>query len=320
VHVLIIGYSSIVRRRVLHALRLLPKVDAVDIASRRGVEAAELPANWVGDLYADYSRALERSHATLAYISLVNSLHEEWAIAALRSGRHVVVDKPAFPSLATTEYVMEVADRERLCVAEATVFADHPQFDMMRHAVEENGGVNRLVAVFSFPPFPPSNFRNHPELGGGALLDLGPYAAAQSRLFFTSAPREAVCRVISRHPETSIDTAFTVMATYTGARSFVGHFGFDTEYQNRITALGPGIAITLERVFTTSPVVENQLFISRRSEQLTVTCPAGDTFARFFARVIKAIEASAWQPLSRDMHEDAMFRERMRVSAEEGER
>ena len=318
--VLIVGYSSVVKRRVLQALLRLSKVEAVDIASRRPVEAADLPANWNGDVYSNYAQALDRSNANLVYVSLINSLHEEWVTAALRSGRHVVVDKPALLSLAATERLIGLANQAGLCLAEAVVFADHPQFDTIRGLFKEIGGINRLVVVFSFPSLPTSNFRNYPELGGGALLDLGPYAAASCRLFFKDDPDEVVCRILSRNPRTNVDTAFMIMARYPAGVGFVGHFGFDTEYQNCITALGPQIALSVSRVFTTPFDIQNELVVDRRNERFTVACPAGDIFGLFFARVIGAIETKAWEPLIRAMHQDATFREQMRLSAEEGER
>jgi NDP-hexose-3-ketoreductase len=320
VKILIVGYSSVVKRRVLQALLLLPQVERVDIASRHGVQADDLPANWDGNLYSDYTLALERSQADLVYISLINSLHEEWIMAALRSGRHVVVDKPALLSLAATERLMDMTDHAGLCLAEAVVFADHPQFDTIRGLIDESGGINRLMAVLSFPPLPTSNFRHYPEFGGGALLDLGPYAAASSRLFFKDAPQEVLCRILSSNLRTNVDTAFMITARYPGGGGFVGHFGFDTEYQNCIIVLGPQISLSVNRVFTTPFDLQSRILVSRQNVQSTVTCSAVDMFGLFFARVIRAIEAKAWEPFIRDMHQDAKFRERMRISAEEGGR
>jgi NDP-hexose-3-ketoreductase len=117
-----------------------------------------------------------------------------------------------------------------------------------------------------------------------------------------------------------VDSAFSVMATYRGGRSFAGHFGFDTEYQNRIMVSGAAISMTLDRVFTTPPALENQLFVSRCNERCTVSCPAADAFGLFLTRVFEAIETKTWEGFARVMHEDATFRERMRLSSEERER
>lgn len=316
--VLILGYSSIVSRRVLPALMALPGIERIDIASRRPREQATLPATWQGGWYQGYETGLAESPADLVYISLVNNLHEEWTERALAAGRHVVVEKPAFLSLSTTERLAARAEQADRLLAEAVVIADHPQMDLVRQAVAEAGGATRLIATFSFPPLPADSYRYNPALGGGAFLDVGPYAAASSRLFFSDPPAKLHCEVLSRHPETHVDTAFTLAAIYSGGRSLVGHFGFDTEYQNRLTVLGPAVAVTFDRVFSTPPDLENTIHIARKNVRETLTAEAGDSFGRFFARMRDMLAGGArsdWRRQTEPMLADAAFLERMRRAA-----
>jgi len=123
---LIVGFSSIVARRALPALLQLPDVESIDIASRRPLERTSLPDNWSGKIYDDYREAISNSQAEVVYVSLVNSLHEEWVAIALRSEKHVIVDKPAFLSLAAAVQLIEIATKNDLCLAEAVVFSYHP--------------------------------------------------------------------------------------------------------------------------------------------------------------------------------------------------
>ena len=304
---LIVGYSSIVARRALAALVRSPEVESVDIASRRGAQGASFPESWTGRIYDDYGDAISCSDADVVYISLVNSLHEEWADTALRSGRHVVVDKPAFLSLAVTDKLLELAAKKGLCLAEAVVFPYHPQMEVLQTLLLEHGGATRLSATFTFPPLTNDNFRNHPELGGGSLYDLGPYAAAVSRLFFEDLPASVRCNVVTRHSDTKVDTAFSLLASYIGGRSYIGHFGFDTEYQNRLTLIGPAISITVDHIFTTHPDLENHLHVSSGSQHSRVPMGAGDSFQCFFARLIGAIEKHCWSVFAEDLRQDAQI-------------
>ncbi|MCO6412165.1 MAG: Gfo/Idh/MocA family oxidoreductase [Thiogranum sp.] len=314
---LVLGFSNIARRRALPALLDIPSISAVDIASRHGADTKELPGNWKGHLYNDYATALSESNADIVYISLINSLHETWAESALRSGRHVIVDKPATLSLAATERLLALAKSTGVCLAEATVFSFHAQFDQIAGLLDNDTPVTRLITAFSFPPFAASDFRNFPEFGGGALLDLGPYAAAASRLFFSAHPRNLVCRINSRHAETGVETAFSILATYPGGGSYVGHFGFDTEYQNRLMAFGPGISVTLDRAFTTPPEMENAIELKQNNAPRTVRVPACDAFAGFFRYAVESIEKRDWGALNDTLLQDATFREQLQISASE---
>ena len=312
---LIVGYSSIVVRRALSALLQLPEIESVDIASRRPVQRSRFPENWSGRTYDDYREAISDSRADVVYVSLVNSLHEEWVDTALRSGKHVVVDKPAFLTLAAADKLLELAAKEGLCLAEAVVFPYHPQMAALQRLLLAHGGATRLIATFTFPPLANDNFRNHPELGGGSLYDLGPYAAAVSRLFFGDLPARVGCNVVSRHSVTTVDTAFSVLASYSGGRSYIGHFGFDTEYQNRLTLIGPEIAITVDRVFTTTSDFQNHLDVSCSGQQWKVPVEVGDSFEHFFASVVGAIEKHCWSAFAEDLWQDAQILGTMRAAA-----
>jgi len=313
--ILILGFSNIARRRVLPALMNINSVAEVDIASRHGVDSEQLPDTWNGNIYADYSTALKDSDAQIVYISLINSLHEQWAETALLANKHVIIDKPALLSLKATKRLASVANDRDICLAEATVFNFHPQFEHILGIPDVSTRFSRVVTTFSFPPFAATDFRNSPELGGGALLDLGPYAAATSRLFFSETPNNIVCRINSRHPETGVETAFSLLADFPNGGSYAGHFGFDTEYINRLTAFGPGVSVTLDRAYTTPPDLENRIEIKRANESNTINAPAGDTFNRFFEYAIKSILNHDWQSLTDTMLQDATFRDNLQLSA-----
>jgi predicted dehydrogenase len=318
--ILILGFSSIVERRVLPALDRIEAIEKVDIASRSSNKGDNSSFLKKGEFYEDYAKALKETDADLVYISLINSLHGHWAEAALKAGKHVVVDKPAFLSLVETERMVKMADQASLCLAEAIVIRDHPQFGVLRDLIVANGEASRLAAVFSVPSFPISNFRNHADLGGGVLLDMGPYVATLGWNFFNRPPEEVVCRVISRHPETNVDTAISVLVCYPDSGSFVGHFGFGTEYQNRITVVGEKLALTLDRVFTIPPDFENKVYVNRQNEQSTIVCSAADTFELFFSRLIKSIQLNDWSEFSRDIMRNISFRELMIRSAQENQK
>ncbi|MCX8044172.1 MAG: Gfo/Idh/MocA family oxidoreductase, partial [Desulfobacterota bacterium] len=267
--ILIIGYSSIAKKRVIPALQKLKEIDGIDIATRHkeNISAEHLECARVFD---DYQIACTLSQAELVYVSLVNSEHAVWAERILKSGRHVIIDKPACISFDEARKLVELADNKNLCCAEATVYAWHPQVHIARTLFDQaNTRPTRLTLSFSFPPFSDNNFRYQKHLGGGALLDLGPYAVTPGRLFFNTQPEEIVCRVCSRHPVTGVDTAFSVLAVYHGGCSMIGHFDFNTEYRNHITILSPQMSIDIDRVFTTPPDLENNLIVKSHNTTST---------------------------------------------------
>jgi dTDP-3,4-didehydro-2,6-dideoxy-alpha-D-glucose 3-reductase len=311
---LVLGNSSIFRRRVRPALVSLG-VDAIDMASRTRGE--QPPDGLPGRAFGDYREALHASDAELVYVSTANSQHAELVEAALQSGRHVVVDKPAATSLAEVEGLVALAQGRGRLLAEATVFAYHPQFEAARRLFEEGGcAPSRLVAVFSFPPLPPENFRHRADAGGGVLWDLGPYAVSSGRIVFGEAPSEILARR-QIGPDDEVEAAFDVIATYGEGRSLVGHFGTTTTYLNRLELLSLETAVTLEPAFTTPRDQSVQVQVRRGNQRSSIDVAAADSFALFLSAVFAAVRegGSAPRPFGEAMLADARALDRLRASA-----
>jgi dTDP-3,4-didehydro-2,6-dideoxy-alpha-D-glucose 3-reductase len=317
VRLLILGHSQIVQRRVLPALARVPEIEQVDIASRRPLASA--PPGVRGEVFAGYDAGLHASRAEIAWVSVVNSAHAELVERCLQRGLHVVVEKPACTRLADAQRLVELARRQGLCLAEATVFASHPQIAAIRQLfAQRQDAPTRLTATFSVPPFAADNFRWRRELGGGALLDMGVYAVATARLFFGEPAREVSCRVLSRRADLgNLDTAFSVLATFGGGRALVGQFGFDTEYRNHLELLGQRLSVTLDRIFTTPPDAANVLSVSAGNEPQQVSPPVGDSFALFLTDVIASIRARSHQRWADILWADANALHALRTAAGE---
>lgn len=315
---LFLGFSQIARRRALPAAQMSQCFQGIDVASvRSGAEARKLE-NLNGRVFDDYEQALYVSSAELVYVSLVNSDHAHWVEKSLRAGRHVIVDKPAFLDARTTERLASLAGEKKLLLAEATVFGHHPQIQLAKDYFQKcRSSPTRITAVFSVPPFAPGNFRLKKNLGGGAFCDLGPYAASTGRLFFAEEPVEVFCKVNRRDSQEQIDISFSVLATYSNGKSLVGHFGFDTEYRNSVNLLSANASITIDRVYTTPPDVENSILARHDNQEEILKAPKADPFLLFLKNAVQAVASGNLEILSKPLLLDARVLDRMRRSAGE---
>ncbi len=311
--VLVLGYSSIARRRLIPALATLDGV-TVDIASRRALSAEDLDEPLSGALWFGFEAALESSEADLVYVSTANHDHAKWAERALTSGRHVIVDKPSFLGLSTVEAILEHAHKRGLCLAEATTFPFHPRYAALRDVIGDRP-ITRAHATFVIPPLPDTDFRIDPAAGGGAIFDLAPYAAGVSRVLKGEAPARIVATVTSWHPRSGVDTGFGLLATFADGTAYTGHFGFDGEYVNRLWANGPGWTADLERAYTPPPSAATAIAMREANAGRTVECPPADAFGLFVGAVIKAIEGGDWSAFSAALAQDARFLDRLQRSA-----
>jgi dTDP-3,4-didehydro-2,6-dideoxy-alpha-D-glucose 3-reductase len=266
-------------------------------------------------LFRDYEEAIATSGAELAYVSVANSEHARWARRCLEEGMHVIVDKPACLRLSEARELVDLAGSRGRCLAEATVFSYHPQFRVLLEGLDGTATERRRVdAIFSFPPLDREDFRYRADLGGGAINDLGPYVAATSRALFTSAPSRVHCEVLARHAS-GVEIAFAVLMTYPSGGALSGHFGFDTAYNNRLLAFGPGASAELPRAYTMPADEPAGVLLRRpRGEERLEIAPA-DMFRNFLVEVLDAIESADSGPFFQALLADAAVVEALRGAA-----
>jgi len=310
--VLLIGVSSLVRRRVLPALLKLERVASIHVASRRPFEASLVPPERLGRYWQGYGEALQECPPCLAYVSLPNAMHAEWARAALAGGFHVIVDKPAFTAdCSQAQALVDLARGESRVLAEADVWSWHPLAQRAREAADTGGLAPRaVIATFTSPAMDPGDFRYRKELGGGALLDRGSYAASCGRFFFSEEPVAVSCAILGYSEAAGVDTSFSVVLHYPGGVLF-GYFSLESEYQNRVEIIGSSVACSVDRVFTPPADYAGSICVRSANRLSRVDVPAADSFAAFVDDVLDAIEQRDCCRHSSLLLEDARVLERL---------
>jgi predicted dehydrogenase len=145
------------------------------VTSRDDQVRRELPG--VG-VVGSAAELLEDPAVELVVVAAPNAVHHQLAAAALRAGRHVVVDKP---------FVLSTADADELIgLAEATerrlsVFHNRrwdSDFLTVRRCLEAGvlGDVSSFTSRYDrFRPVPKGSWKEEDVPGSGVLWDLGPH-------------------------------------------------------------------------------------------------------------------------------------------------
>ena len=314
--ILFIGYSNVLRRRILPFIHEIGNLHNVDIAKYSLQDEVIESFNLNGEVYDSYEEALNKSNADIAYISTINSAHFMWAEKALKKGMHVIIDKPAFLSLEKALEVTELADKLNLAIAEATVYPFHPQIIKVNEIMEdENLSARNLTINFSFPPLNSENFRYKKELGGGALNDLGPYAVSAGRIFFKESPERIYCLITDYHLKSNVEIAFSVLAKYSNNRTMIGNFGFTSEYINRLNIFGENFYFEINRIFTPPGEIENEFLMKTNNTLKTIKTQKSFCFNNFIEKFINSIVKGNYSGFSSDLINDARSLELLKKSA-----
>lgn len=241
-------------------------------------------------------------------------MHFEWARRSLLAGKHVIVDKPAFVTLLEAQQALALARDRKLCLAEATIWNYHPQAAAALRVFRDcKDSISHVSAVFTSPPLPPGSFQYSAELGGGALLDRGPYAVSTARWAFGEDPEEVICRVQDAQVE-GVELSFSLLFRFSGGRTLTGFFSLHAEYTNRITLLGDHVRVDIDRVYTPPNDWEKPLSSQVKNQHSLVTYQPADAlvvFVRSFARAVSSQHHSAFAD---QLWRDAVLLNRMRES------
>jgi len=157
---------------------------SVDAVSSRDASRAQAYAleRGIERVHGSYEALLADDAVDAVYIALPNALHHEWTMRALAAGKHVLVEKPYTRVPEQVDEAWDEAERRGLVLTEAYMWRHANQTQLLRELLPRVGEIQAARASF-FGILPRADdVRFVPELGGGALLDLGCYCVSACRL------------------------------------------------------------------------------------------------------------------------------------------
>jgi scyllo-inositol 2-dehydrogenase (NADP+) len=159
----------------------------------------------------------------LVVVAAPNALHHRLAGAALRAGRHVVVDKPFVTSSAEADELIRLAERQGRLLS---VFHNRRwdgDYLTVRHCVRAGllGRVSTYIARYDrFAPHPAGGWRERDGPGAGVLWDLGAHLVDQALQLF-GPPATVMADVGSQRPGALADDYFHLVLGYGELRAIL---------------------------------------------------------------------------------------------------
>ncbi|OAE42054.1 aldo/keto reductase [Agrobacterium tumefaciens] len=133
-----------------------------------------------------YDALLADPDIDAVYIATPHTGHAEWAIKAIRAGRHVLVEKPIALSAYDADVIFHEAKKAGVFAGEAYMYRLHPQTAKLLELVKARavGDIRIIRSSFGFNM---GSFRaDHRlfanETAGGGILDVGGYPVSMVRM------------------------------------------------------------------------------------------------------------------------------------------
>ncbi|RLV47573.1 gfo/Idh/MocA family oxidoreductase [Nocardioides mangrovicus] len=166
--------------------------------------------------YGSYAELAADPDVDVVYVASPHALHLEHVRMLLEAGKPVLCEKPVTLNAAQAEELIDLARERGLFFMEAMWMACHP---LVRHVRErvlagDFGTPTQLVADLGWlVDLPPTDRMFAPELGGGALLDMGVYVLTFAQLFLGEPEQLGATAVLDEH---GIDLNTAIVGRYPG--------------------------------------------------------------------------------------------------------
>ncbi len=243
--------------------------------------------------FGSYEELLESPEVDAVYIPLPNHLHREWTIRAAEHGKHVLVEKPFAMNTAEVDEMIAAATANHVLLSEAFMYRYHSQFARVQELIAEGaiGAVRVVRSTFCYTMRGDRNIRRFPEMGGGALMDVGCYCINMSRLAARAEPVEVQASAI--YGETGIDVRLAAILRFPD--DILAHFdcAFDTDYREWLEIQGTAGCLRVLRPIKpdTRP---GEIWLDRNESgvlppaRTTITTPAGNHYRWMIERFADA--------------------------------
>ncbi|HJR61612.1 MAG TPA: oxidoreductase [Vicinamibacterales bacterium] len=312
IRIALIGYGYAARTFHAPLIRATPDLELAVISSSRPERVhADLPGMPV---VSSPEEACALSSVELVVIATPNDTHVPIATAALRAGKHVVVEKPLAPTLADARALASLAQRRNRMLA---VFQNR-RWDGDFLALTElvtRAAVGDLAHVEShfdrYRPIVRDRWRERAGMGSGLWYDLGPHLVDQALQLFGVPDRVIASMAVQRTGGQSNDWAHVVLE-YSRLRvilhtsmlaaaplpRFIAHgqtgswikYGLDSQERQLNAAFSTEAAGEVQDA-------ERAVLVDGASGIETVTAVPDGDYRQFYVRIRNALQGAGRNPV-----------------------
>ncbi|ORY08732.1 oxidoreductase domain-containing protein [Clohesyomyces aquaticus] len=189
----ILGAANIAPQALIVPAKSHSEVIVAAVAARDQKKAeAYAKKHGIPVVHKSYDDLISDPSLDCIYVPLPNGLHYEWALKALKAGKHVLLEKPSVSNAAEAKSLFRhpiLSKPNAPVLLEAFHYRFHPAWQYFLtlfnpEDVQEVEVMNYLAAGI----FPRDDIRFNYALSGGTLMDFGAYAVSTIRQIFGAEP------------------------------------------------------------------------------------------------------------------------------------
>ncbi len=277
----VLGYARIAHLELIPAIHRSTNSALFALASRDEGKLAEARAAFPGlaRTYRDYDELLHDPEVDAVYIPLPNSLHREWTLRAAACGKHVLCEKPLALTAADVREMIAASTAHGVRFMEAFMYRYTDRTRQMQEIVRSGvlGEIKFIHASHRFLLNRPESIKLRPELGGGALYDVGCYPVNFADMVVNAGvggARPASVAVVCVRTG-GIDESFSALLTYRSGLIASLHCGFNGHKRIAAEIIGTEGVLEVPDAFLDNAGV---LTLTRGDERREIPVAASDRY------------------------------------------
>ncbi|MGO9559030.1 MAG: Gfo/Idh/MocA family protein [Acidimicrobiales bacterium] len=246
----VLGSTSMVAR-----LAVIPAIEN----SSRCTLAATASLSDASATYSSYDALLEDPDVEAVYIPLPNSLHREWTERSASAGKHVLCEKPLAANAPDALAMAQACAAAGVVLMEAYMTRFHPRDRKIQQLVSEGviGDLLFTTAAFTGELRRADDHRWRPEMGGGALLDVGIYCLtpmlAAAGIDLTKPDGLNYVTGVAHRAPLGVDASYSGWLDLGEGRSASFQCSFEAPERQMLEIVGADAALFVKRAFTPGP-------------------------------------------------------------------
>lgn len=276
----VLGVANIAVRAVIPAIQRAANGRLVAIASRDPARADDAARRLgIPHAHGSYEALLEDPEVQAVYIPLPNALHHRWTLACAAAQKHVLCEKPLALTAGECEEMAAACRRHGVALMEAFMYRFHPRTERVRSLIAEGtlGDVRLVRAVFTFAASNPAvNIRFRPDLGGGALYDVGCYTVNISRMILGEPEEVFASGTVGG---SGVDEQVGAVLRFRGGRQALIDCGLTLPRRQEYEVVGTQGILTVPVAFLPG-TADAEIHVVRGAETEVVTVPGVDQYQR----------------------------------------
>jgi D-xylose 1-dehydrogenase (NADP+, D-xylono-1,5-lactone-forming) len=266
-----------INKALIPPLQLSKRNTLLAVASRSQEKAtAYAREQKIKRAYGFYEALLADPEIDVIYNPLPNHLHTEWSIKAVEAGKHVFCEKPLALSLADVDAMTAASTRTGKLISEAFAYRAHPHMRKIKEIISSGklGKIKMVHGSFTFVMTNQDDIRWDPQMGGGALWDIGCYPLSFTRTVLGTEPNEAYGWQVTS--PSGIDEVFAGQLRFPGDIFFQLDCSFKIPFHAFMEIVGDEGTLNIPEPFNNAAT--KKLYLTRAGKTSTIVVKGPDPY------------------------------------------